>query len=272
MRPSRLLPAAGLVALGLALSAPAAQADPASGYEEFAGCPSRTENTNIRFCVTSTVTGGHLKMGSKDTPIVDPIKLVGATTTTGSFVVGSFDGGRQRVPGGLVGLTGLDWLVDVLGAEALKVYAETQLAGDPSNPAADPFKLKIKVKLINPVVGDSCYIGSDSAPIELNLTRGTTDPPPPAQPITGSPGTTTTDPNLPFVSRLDGLKLVDNAFAVPKASGCRLNLGLLSADIDSLINLQAGLPSAAGKNEAVQDAKGAVVRIQTVYPPLGFEE
>jgi hypothetical protein len=262
----------GLVATTLALGAVPASAAPAPGYEEFTGCPSRTVNTNVRFCVTSVVDGGHLQLGSKDTPIVDPITLVGATTTTGSFELGSFDGGRQTVPGGLVGLTGLDWLADVLGLNALKVYAESELVGTPSNPAADPFVLRLKVKLVNPVLGDSCYIGSDANPIILNLTRGTTAPPPPNQPITGDPGTSVADPNLPNVIRNLDVKLVDNSFAAPAANGCRLQLGLLNVPIDDLVNLQSGLPSPAGTNEAVQLADAAVVRIQTVYPPLGFEQ
>jgi hypothetical protein len=262
----------GLVAATLALCVPAASAAPAPGYEEFTGCPSRTVDTTIRFCVTSVVGDGHLKLGSKDTPIIDPISLVGATTTTGSFVLGSFDGGRQRVPGGLVGLTGLDWLSDVLGLEALKVYAESEVVGTPSNPAADPFVLRLKVKLVNPVLGNSCYVGSDTNPIVLNLTRGTTAPPPPNQPITGDPGTSVADPNLPNVIRNLGVKLVDNAFAAPSANGCRLQLGLLNVPINDLVNLQSGLPAPAGTNETVQLADAAVVRIQTVYPPLGLEQ
>jgi hypothetical protein len=261
-----------LVAAAVALAAPAAVADPAPGYEEFTGCPSRTVDTNIRFCITSVVDGGHLEMGTKDTPITDPIKLVGATTTTGGFVLGSFDGGRQTVPGGLVGITGLDWLADLLGAEALKVYAESEIVGTPTNPALNPVSLNLKVRLVNPVLGDSCYVGSDTNPIALNLTRGTTSPPPPNQPITGSAGTQQTDPNLPFVLRILDLRLVDNAFAAPAANGCRLQLGLLDVPIDDLVNLQAGLPSPAGTNEAVQEGDGASVRIQTVYPPTGFEQ
>lgn len=269
---SRALRLAGLVALALALLAPTATADPAPGYEEFTGCPSRNVDTNIRFCIASVVDGGHLQMGSKDSPITDPISLIGATTTSGSFVVGAFDGGRQTVPGGLVGVTGLDWLVDVLGVDALKVFAESELVGTPTNPAIDPFTLAMKVKLVNPVLGDNCYVGSDSNPILLNLTQGTTNPPPPNQPITGSSGTSVQDPNLPFVVRNLDLRLVDNAFAAPAANGCRLQLGLLNVPIDDLVNLQSGLPSPAGTNEAVQEADAAIVRIQTVYPPLGFEQ
>jgi hypothetical protein len=185
-------------------------------------------------------------------------------------VVGSFDGGRQTVPGGLVGLTGLDWLLGVLTGDALKVYAETELAGAPTNPVGEPVSLPIKVHLRNPVIGNNCYIGSDTNPIQLHLTRGTTSPPAPNQPITGSAGTRTSDPALPGTLRDSNLVLVDNSFAAPAAHGCRLNLGLLAVGIDDLVNLQSGLPSAAGHNEAIQEADGATVTVRNVYPPQGF--
>jgi hypothetical protein len=267
----RFLPVAGGVAAATALFVSSAMAaTPAPGYEEFAGCPSRTVDANIRFCVNSTVSGGHLQLGSKDTPITDPITLRGATLLNGGFVVSQFDGGRQEVPGGLIGLTGLDALLGGLTGDALKVYARTELAGNPTNPVGEPVHLPIKVKLENPLLSNSCYIGSDSDPISLVLTRGTTAPPPPNQPITGSAGTNVSDTAHPGVIRALGLVLVDNSFAAPAAHGCRLNLGLLPLGIDALVNVQSGLPSPAGMNEAVQQADGATVSVRTVYPPTGF--
>jgi len=272
MKLSKFLPIAGAVAACAAVFAGgAAAATPAAGYEEFTTCPTRTVNTTIRFCISSVVTSGHLQIGSKDTPITDPITLIGATTTTGGFVLGSFDGGRQTVPGGLIGITGLDTLLGGLTGDLLKVYARTELAGTPSNPALDPVNLPIKIKLENPLIGDNCYIGSDTNPVNLQLTRGTTSPPPPNSPITGHDATNVfSDPLLPFITRENDIRLVDNAFAAPAASGCRLNLGLLHISIDALVNLQSGLPSAAGTNETIQNGDAAVVRIQSVYPPSGL--
>jgi hypothetical protein len=272
---SRVLSFSGLVAVAMALVVPSAfAADPAPGYEEFRGCPTRTENPNVRFCVSSVVTEGHFQMGSKNTPITDPITLTGGTTTVlGEFVFteeGGLREARQEVPGGLVGLTGLDWLVDVLGAEALEVHAVTEMAGTMTNPTRDPFTFPIKVRLENPVLGDNCYVGSDANPIVLNLTRGTTNPPPPNQPITGQQPTAVSDPNLPFVVRQLDAQLVDNAFAAPAANGCRLQLGLLNVNIDNLVNLQSGLPSPAGTNETRQFVDAAIVRVAAVYPPQGF--
>ncbi len=79
----------------------------------------------------------------------------------------------------------------------------------------------------------------------------------------------TPDPTLPGVERSTGIVFVDNAFSVPAASGCDLiGFGL----INGLVNLQSGLPSAAGKNEAVQEADGAIAAVQAVYQPDGYEQ
>jgi len=47
-----------------------------------------------------------------------------------------------------------------------------------------------------------------------------------------------------------GNSLVDNTFAVPRATGCG---GSLSAFVDSAVDAQLGLPSSAGHNTAIMD-------------------
>ena len=254
------------------VAAMSASAATAPGYEEFGGCPDKSVNPAFGLCIQSVVDGGHLQLGNTNTPIVDPISITGSLTQTTpqQFVVGEFDGGRQPVPGGLVGISGLNWLVNLFPANLLKVYAEAELAGAPSRPDAPPVRLPLKVHLDNPLLSDSCYIGSDADPLLLNLITGTTNPPPPNQPISGHPATAFgIDPNLPGVLRIRDILLVDNAFAAPAARGCDLiPIGV----IDALVNLQAGLPSPAGTNEAVQEADGSLVSLNTVYPPSGIEQ
>lgn len=241
----------------------------APGYEEWADCPDKSVDPQINACVSVVVDGGHLKLGSKDTPIVDPIRLVGATKPIDTFIVGSFDGGNQPIPGGLVGITGLDWLIYLFPNEVLGLYAEAELAGTPTSPVFDPLTLPLKVRLKNVLLSNNCYIGSNSNPIALELTNGTTAPPPPNQPITGDPGITAPDPNLLGVLRITDTVLVDNSFAVPAAEGCSITfLGLINA----LVNLQAGLPAAAGTNTAVQEADAGLAAVQTVFPPNGIEQ
>ncbi len=247
-----------------------AQAATAPGYEEWAACPDKAVNANVEACFTSVVTSGHLQLGTKDTPITDPITLSGGATSTGAFVVGEFDGGRQRIPGGLTGMTGLDWLSWLFPFSLLTLDAESQLAGPVGNPMGVEFALPLKVKLISPLLSNTCYIGSDSNPVALNLTNAGTDPLPPNQPIVGFPGHISFDPALGAI-RLSDVKLVDNEFAAPAANGCGLLLPNYSV-INTLVNSQAGLPSPAGTNETIQNATAAIAPVQRVYPPNGIEQ
>jgi hypothetical protein len=121
--------------------------------------------------------------------------------------------------------------------------------------------LPVKVKLDNPLLGSSCYIGSNAHPITLNLTDGTTSPPPPNKPITGKVGEITFQEEFAIATITENT-LVDNAFSAPAASGCG---GLLALAIDPVVNLQLGLPAAAGMNTAIEnntvkDANAASVK------------
>jgi hypothetical protein len=95
----------------------------------------------------------------------------------------------------------------------------------------------IKVQLNNPVLGSSCYIGSDADPIVLNLVETTTSTP---QLTSGGPGGNAINRNLRAGGR--------HHLAVPGANGC----GPLGA-LDSVLDLKVGLPSASGKNSALID-------------------
>jgi hypothetical protein len=154
---------------------------------------------------------------------------------------------REVVPGGLIPLVGEDLLRLVLGQvpEQLTVFAKVQLAGKIERfnlgaalGAPGPaFTLPVKVKLINPALGNNCYIGSNNDPIVLKPSF-TQLPTPRFVP----------EPNgLPvgIATAFDGV-LRDNTFAVPRARNCG-PLGLLTPGI----NLKVGLPSASGQNEAV---------------------
>jgi hypothetical protein len=268
---ARLLTVIGAVVATMALLAPVASAaEPNPGYTQFAGCPSPEENPEIAVCLRSEVTGGHFQMGTKDVPITKPIIFSGGYEADGTGFDASPKGGllpaKQLVPGGIIGLTGLDWLVNFLGLEDLKLYAVTELAGEPSVPIEEPFKLPIKVHLINPVLGNNCYVGSNSNPIQLNLITGTTSPPPPNKPITGKLPEFGLDPETEIASLKDGI-FVDNSFSAPGASGCKLTLfGFLPISINGLVNSQSGLPAAAGTNETEQEFDGEAVQRSLVYP------
>jgi len=260
-----------IVALALMAFASVAQATPtAPGYERFGGCPSPAENEEVFVCQRAVIDGGHFQMGSKDVPITSPITLSGGVLLDATVAFSSTGGlspAKQKVPGGLVGLTGLTWLAELLGVEALTVYAVTELAGVPHlREFSQRLELPIKVHLVNPVLGNKCYVGSSTNPIKLNMTYGTTAPPPPNTPISGTPpteGPETQTGVLPFENGV----LVDNAFAAPAASGCVLTLlGFLPVSLDALVNLQSGLPSAAGHNETKQNLDLEIANKEAVYP------
>ena len=257
---ARLLGAATAALLAVALLAPAAQAAETNpGYEQFNGCPTEAESSTSLLCIRSDVTGGHLQMGSKTVPIEKPLVLSGGVNGGFQEFVAGAEGGlseaKQKVPGGVVGLTGLTWLLELFGSEALTLYGISELAGVPSEFTFQTVTIPIKVHLVNPggLLGNNCYVGSDSEPITLHLTTGTTEPPPPNEPISGTFPEVEEDEELEIV-RLNNGTYVDNSFPVPGANGCKLYLfGFIPISVNGLVNEQAELPSAAGKNEAVQD-------------------
>jgi hypothetical protein len=270
-RHAKLLTAVAGVVVAFAM-VPAAQAEtPNPGYTQFAGCPSPfTENAAVKTCVRAEINGGHFKMGNKTVPIENPITLTGGIEKlfSPSTLYFNSEGGlskaKQKVPGGVVGLTGLDWLTEFLTGEALTLYATTELAGTATLTGTEAAQLPIKVHLTNStnVIGKKCYVGSNANPIVLNLTTGTTSPPPPNEPITGKIPTPQFEPVFEIQKAIDGI-YVDNSFAAPGANGCVLNLfGFIPISLNAAVNLNSGLPSAAGKNETVQEFDAEVVNAE----------
>jgi hypothetical protein len=269
---ARLLTATALAVLGVILLAPAAQArEPAPGYGEFAGCPSPEEKAGLAVCLFSEITGGHLKVGSKEVPIENKLTLSGGANAEFEEFTFNSKGGlskvKQKVPGGVIGLTGLTWLLEFFGSDALTLYAETELAGTPSKFTISTVTIPIKVHLTTPsgVLGSTCYIGSNTSPITLNLTTGTTSPPAPNKPITGK------EPEVSFdaleILHLKNGIYVDNSFSAPGASGCVLKLfGFIPISLNGFVNSQSGLPAPAGTNEAVQNFNLDIAERPNVYP------
>ena len=252
----RLLLAAVAALAAMAMAAPAAQAaTPAPGYTQFAGCPSQAENPTIEVCMRSTIKSGFFKMGTKNVPISKPMTLSGGMTGNLDGFAANSKGGltpvKQLVPGGVIGLTGLDWLVNFLGIEALQLYAVTEIAGQP-HIEFDGLSLPIRVHLINPVLGNNCYVGSFASPINLKL-KETTSPE-----YIEDPSGILTIKNGVFT---------DKTFSAPGANGCTLTLfGFIPVSINGLVNSQSGLPAASGKNETVQNIDIELVSEELVYP------
>ncbi len=122
--PAKLIMAVAAALIAVAMLAPAANAKtPAPGYGQFAGCPSPEEKAGIEFCLHSEVQSGHFQMGSKEVPIENPIVISGGTGPGLANFSANSKGGmppvKQKVPGGVIGLTGLTFLLELLGSEAL---------------------------------------------------------------------------------------------------------------------------------------------------------
>ncbi len=230
-----------------------------SELQRFKNCP--YDNTEVINCVYSVTEGGEFVIGNSTVPITQPIYIqagleplgVMAPATNGETLSKT----ALKVPGGLLGL-------EIFG-NLTEVTATAELAGQAQ--LSTSVHLPLQVRLGNPVLGGNCLIGSEAEPVTLNLVYGTTNPPPPNKPISGELKTST---------RLGGKilvlagRLVDNAFAVPGASGCTL-LPLLG---DPIVNLKEGLPAAAGKNTAImtgsnEETSAALVRDTLPLPDIG---
>jgi len=272
-RLARLLVAVvGLVTAFAMFSSAAQAAKPPKPYEQFAGCPNPvTENTAIRTCLRAEIKSGHFKMGNKEVPIEKPLVLTGGVEHLFELSPLKFnsEGGlskaKQKVPGGVIGLTGLTWLAEFLGIEALTLYATTELVGTPLIGGTEFAQLPVRIHLENGALGSKCYVGSSSSPIVLNLTTGTTSPPPPNKPITGH------EPSPEFIESTEvqrevGGTYVDNSFSAPGANGCVLTLfGFIPISINGIVNAASGLPAAAGTNETVQNFDAEVVSAHLAY-------
>jgi len=229
-----LLCAAALIA---APAAPAANTQLKEEFAEFLDCPEATAGV----CTVAHTTSGEFKMGLKQVPIEKTITLQGGLPFAGLVdenLIPARDGNTlisppQKVPGGLLGVGLLEGITG-------EVTATATLAGPASDIVVNQFfvakggegvavVLPLQIKLDNPVLGDSCMIGSESEPVVLHLR-------------TTKPGVLTT-PGKKKITKLSEVTLEDNTFAVPAAKNCGLST--------VLVNLLAGLPSGAGHNKAV---------------------
>jgi hypothetical protein len=271
------LAAAFVVALLVPSAALAAPHSPTGEFAEFNDCP--LSRATLDSCLFSKTTSGTVTIGSKAVPIKNPVILQGGLEwpdtetvfSTNLQFFGAEDGNTltkaaQPVPGGLLGVTAPSWWPQILKdlfnetinngftgitstvelaapASSVKVNVLNMLSAN-----GTALKLPVKVKLSNPFLGNNCYIGSNSNPMIWNLTTGTTAPPAPNKPISGNPGTVSSN-ELGSLITVTGNKLVDNSFAAPGASGCG---GILfSWAVDPLVNSISGVPSPAGTNTAI---------------------
>jgi len=238
-------------------------------------------------CAFHQVTSGEVVIGSMKVPIDQTVTLQGGFVPTGNPENGDeyFDypaeGGESisktelEVPGGLTGLIdcreiggwGLRERVERDTCQALSFNARTaevtatmEGVANTSNPViyneralateeGTAITFPVRVHLKNPLLGSSCYIGSESSPLQLQLTTGATSPPEGFESIHGARGKLETpeEDGHEFLL-VTGDSLVDNTFSAPVVEGCG---EAFSSIIDPILDGKLKLPSGAGHNTAI---------------------
>jgi hypothetical protein len=266
---------AGLL-VGL-VGASSALATPEGEYAVFAHCP--LANSEVRGCLTAVTESGKFIVGKEEVPISSPITLQGGfrENLAGETKFFGAEGGEtlvkspQKVPGGLAGLIkcneitgGGFWETIERGTceaifenEFTGAYATTELAAPATSiqlsedalllEKGTALTLPVKIHLESPLLGSECYLGSNSHPIDLEFTTGTTSPPKPNEPIKGRVGLPETNAEGTILTIFYNT-LVNNTFAAPGASGCGEFFAFL---LDPIIDAKLGIPATAGHNTAV---------------------
>jgi hypothetical protein len=263
---------------GFASSASAKE--PTGDFAPFGQCPRFTAGVNI--CLSSQITDGVMTLDKLTVPIVNPVTLqFGIVVNEETFeekVVGALDGETlsptpQPVPGGLSSLIDCNELKGRGFRGRLKRRACRATLEDPrfatvdmttelARPASEisvnkhneeakegtALSLPVRIHLENPLLGRECYIGTSTDPIVFDFTDGTTNPPPPNQPITGKAGYIEAKDEFQLAEVTEHVQ-VDNTFSAPVATGC--GYGSFSRILDSLIDNKIGLPSPAGYNTII---------------------
>ncbi len=270
----RVLVALLIAALAALAMSASAQAKLTGAFTRFAQCPYK--NTEVKKCLYSVTNSGEVLLGSKKVPIVNPVTLQGGVSAVDEEGFGKMFAASngvtlsktpQPVPGGLAGIINCKEIKDFFLRLSCEVVFENGLTGlnstlELAKPANEvlvnefnlageegvALKMPIKVHLENPFLGSGCYVGSSSNPIIWNLTSGETTPPAGTEPISGEGGEAELLEGGKIIE-VEGNKLVDNAWSAPGASGC--GGFLVELILDPIINLAAGLPSAAGHNVAI---------------------
>jgi hypothetical protein len=269
----RIVVAIVSIMLPLAIAAPAVATThhPTGDFAAFADCP--LSNPIAQACVYAKTESGKFIVGKETVPIEKTITLQGAYHENASEVeefIGAEDGNTlsktpQSVPGGLAGLVNCKEISNFIERVACELTFENGVTGvlattELAQPATSigistanltgghdtALSLPVKVHLENPFLGSSCYIGSNSHPIVIALTTGTTSPPPPNSPITGKIGEFEFKDEFTLIIDRNN-ELVNNSFAAPGAEGCG---GLFAFLVDPIVDAKLGLPATAGHNTA----------------------
>jgi hypothetical protein len=229
-------------------------------------------------CVAGTVLSGRIKIGNITTQIKatatakypvavqfgiwDPVNATTTNPATNQFTGGILPppqglsaqlvSSKQLVRGGLLkalGCPSSNATVEQLCTEAqkaggkdLKVYASAQSAGPITNFDLITWTQPVEFHLINPLLGNNCYIGSADNPVVLNPS------------LTGS-AIIENDPRPRYhpdtqVIQINDARATDNTFTAPGVTGCGPG-GTANVAVDTAIDSSVGLPTASGADDIV---------------------
>lgn len=190
-----------------------------------AGCPDRPADAIGNWtCFFLTVLEGTVRFKNLTIVIDQPIRM---TIAQGFLITGKIGASASPLSGGPLSIStplpGGGGLPDLSG-----IKVELHGAGPITPGLPIPTAIGVKARLVHPLVGENCWLGSDDAPIVI-------------KPVTGSL-------SVGLVDSTPALKVQssDGRFTVPAASGC----GAGPEPADSTINSVFGLPSAAGQGQA----------------------
>jgi hypothetical protein len=240
--------------------------DPAAGGVSYAAC------------TAGDATSGTLKIGNITTPVVQPVNVqFGFFPLPNAAFGGDNTTGLSPIPAVLPPPAGLSALLvtkpDLIpeslttalgcpssnptvenlcqvaqqrGGKFQQVFGLAQEAGQLTNFGLLTWTQRIKIQLINPLLGNNCYIGTDQNPIVVNPQ------------LSVGPGgglTVLHDPNPAKHPDTEVLKVTkaiatDNTFFAPAVAGCGPG-GLANVPVDEAIDTSAGLPAASGSNSLI---------------------
>jgi hypothetical protein len=239
---------------------------PGGIYSSFTNCPLNNtvmdESTTFTACVGANATTGSITLGSIVTPVLRPVNVqfgfyTGPDQTyyadvlppiagTGALLSTRPDLLPESLTTGLGCATTTSKTVKALctkaenyGGKYLDVYALAQSDGPITDFDLLSWTQPTKFKLINPLLGNNCYIGTLGHPVmlapQLSINSGgvETDPNPTKHPDTEVLATNST--------------ATATGFSVPGVSGCGPG-GVANIAIDEALDATSGLPAATGNS------------------------
>jgi hypothetical protein len=246
---------------------------PGGIYKPFTNCPllnplmqesTASPNGTAMGCIAGDAVTGSIKLGNITTPVAHPVTAqfgiwnppnapdlwAGGILPPPAGLPAQLVTSPEFVPGGLLQALGCSTATDPVvkrlcveaknfGGKYLDVFALAQSAGQITNFHLTTWTQPVKFRLINPLLGNNCYIGSDDNPVVINPN------------VTGNLGATP-DPNparFPTVAVLAVTQATatDTTFAAPGVTGCGPG-GVANISVDEAIDASNGLPAASGVN------------------------